>query len=166
LRGLGGNVTGLAYPESLDELSGKWIELLSELVPKLSRLAVFTNADNPSHGQRLKDIEAAGRRLRVDVSSVEMRQLDLGFLPAGGLVRRQDSQGCQARRPSDRAADDVRTGHQRKNRQGARPHDSAVAAAPRGPGPRMMQANTATTTFAPASARERSAEDPLAALLV
>ena len=72
-----GNVTGLAYPESLDELSGKWIELLIELVPKLSRLAVLTNADNPSHGKRLKDIEAAGRRLRLDISSVEMRQLDL-----------------------------------------------------------------------------------------
>src|SRR5215471_729353 len=88
-----GNVTGLAYPESLDELSGKWIELLSELVPKLSRLAVLTNADNPSHGQRLKDIEAAGRRLRVDVSSVEMRQLDLekalisiGQLKASALI--------------------------------------------------------------------------------
>ena len=201
MRGPGGNVTGLAYPESLDELSGKWIELLTELVPKLSRLAVLTNADNPSHGQRLKDIEAAGRRLRVDVSSVEMRQLDLekaltsvgqpkasalillsdplftnqrqrlaAFalekrlpsvysyreLPeAGGLLSYGPSlaayfrhaglyvdkilKGCQACRPPDRAADDVRTGHQRKNRQGARPHDSVIAAAPRGPGPRMMR---------------------------
>ena len=88
-----GNVTGLAYPESLDELSGKWIELLTELVPKPSRLVVLTNADNPSHGQRLKDVEAAGRRLRVDVSGVEMRQLDLeralarvGQLKAGTLI--------------------------------------------------------------------------------
>jgi len=92
----GGNVTGLAYPESLDELSGKWIELLSELVPKLSRLAVLTNADNPSHGQRLKDIEAAGRRLRVDVSSVEMRHLDLekaliSVGPHPGLSAREGS---------------------------------------------------------------------------
>src|SRR5262245_39510817 len=89
----GGNVTGLAYPEALDELSGKWIELLTELVPELSRLAVLTNADNPSHGKRLKDIEAASRRLRVDVSSVDMRQLDLdkaltsvGQLKASGLI--------------------------------------------------------------------------------
>jgi len=89
----GGNITGLAYPEGLDELSGKWLELLAELVPKLSRLAVLTNADNPSHGQRLRDIEAASRRLRVDVSSVEMRQLDLekaltsvGQLKASGLI--------------------------------------------------------------------------------
>jgi len=88
-----GNITGLAYPESLDELSGKWIELLTELVPKLSRLVVLTNSDNASHGKRLKDIEAAGRRLRVDVSSVEMRQLDLeraltsiGQLKASALI--------------------------------------------------------------------------------
>ena len=71
----GGNVTGLAYPES--ELSGKWIQLLIELVPKLSRVTVLTNPDNPSHGRRLKGLEAAGRTLRVDVYGVEMRQLDL-----------------------------------------------------------------------------------------
>jgi putative tryptophan/tyrosine transport system substrate-binding protein len=73
----GGNVTGLAYPESADELSGKWIQLVIELVPKLSRLAVLTNSDNSSHGRRLKNIEAAGRTLRVDVHGVEMRELDL-----------------------------------------------------------------------------------------
>src|SRR5262245_36406153 len=72
----GGNITGLAYPESMDELSGKWIQLLIELVPKVSRFVVLTNADNPSHGRRLKDIEAAGRTLRVDIQKVEMRQLD------------------------------------------------------------------------------------------
>jgi putative ABC transport system substrate-binding protein len=73
----GGNVTGLAYLESVDELGGKWIQLVLELVPKLSRLTVLTNSDNPSHGRRLKSIEAAGRTLRVDVRGVEMRQLDL-----------------------------------------------------------------------------------------
>src|SRR5262249_5216572 len=89
----GGNVTGLAYPESLDELSGKWIELLTELVPRLSRVAVLANADNPSHRQRMKDVEVAARRLRVDVSTVEMRQLDLdkaltsvGQLKASALI--------------------------------------------------------------------------------
>src|SRR5438552_2123745 len=70
----GGNITGLAYPESMDELSGKWIQLLIELLPKLSRVVVLTNADNRSHGRRLKDIEAVGRRLRVDVQKVEDRK--------------------------------------------------------------------------------------------
>jgi putative ABC transport system substrate-binding protein len=73
----GGNVTGSAFPESVDELSGKWIELLIELVPKLSRLVILTNPDNPSHGRRLREIEAAGRTLRVNIHTVEMRQLDL-----------------------------------------------------------------------------------------
>src|SRR5262245_56222067 len=73
----GGNITGLAYPESMDELSGKWIQLLVECVPKLSCLVVLTNADNPSHERRMKDIEAAGRTLRVDIQKVEMRQLDI-----------------------------------------------------------------------------------------
>jgi putative ABC transport system substrate-binding protein len=89
----GGNITGLAYPESMDELSGKWIQLLIELVPKVSRLVVLTNADNPSHGRRLKDIEAAGRTLGADVQRVEMRQLDVeralasvGHINAGALI--------------------------------------------------------------------------------
>jgi putative ABC transport system substrate-binding protein len=73
----GGNVTGLAYPESVDELSGKWLQLLIEVVPKLSRVVVLTNADNPSHGKRLKDIEAASRTVGVEVHRVEMRQLDV-----------------------------------------------------------------------------------------
>src|SRR5262245_6621903 len=89
----GGNVTGLAYPESMGELSGKWIQLLNELVPKLARVAVLTNVDNPSHERRLRDIEATGRVLRIDIQKVEMQQLDLeralasvGRLTAGALI--------------------------------------------------------------------------------
>jgi hypothetical protein len=33
----------------VDELSGKWIQWLNQLVPKLSRLAVLTNSANPTH---------------------------------------------------------------------------------------------------------------------
>jgi putative ABC transport system substrate-binding protein len=89
----GGNVTGLAYPESTDELSGKWIQLLIEIVPRLSRLIVLANAENASHPKRLKDIEAAARALRVEVYTVEMRQQDVewalaavGQVSAGALI--------------------------------------------------------------------------------
>jgi putative ABC transport system substrate-binding protein len=73
----GGNITGSALPESTDELIGKWIELLLELVPKMSRLTLLTNSDNPTHGRRAESVQAAGRMLRVDVQRVEMRQTDL-----------------------------------------------------------------------------------------
>ena len=44
----GGNVTGLSALSP--ELSGKQLELLKEILPKLSRLAVFGNRKEP--GQR------------------------------------------------------------------------------------------------------------------
>jgi len=53
----GGNITGLSTISS--ELSGKRLELLKEVVPKLSRVAVLGNSTVPGNAQALKEMELA-----------------------------------------------------------------------------------------------------------
>jgi putative ABC transport system substrate-binding protein len=53
----GGNITGLST--LAPELSGKRLELLKEIVPKLSRVAVFGNSHEPGNAQSLKEVELA-----------------------------------------------------------------------------------------------------------
>ncbi len=61
----GGNITGLS---TLDpEIAGKQLELLKEIVPKLSRVAVLGTSTRPGTAQALKEIEA-GRRERSGCS--------------------------------------------------------------------------------------------------
>ena len=45
----GGNITGLSILSP--ELSGKRLELLKEIVPKLSRVAVFGTSTDPGNAQ-------------------------------------------------------------------------------------------------------------------
>ena len=76
----GGNVTGLT---SLSiELFGKQVELLKELVPTLSRMAVLSVSANPANILELREIETAARRLGLQLQPVEIRetkQLDDAF---------------------------------------------------------------------------------------
>jgi putative ABC transport system substrate-binding protein len=67
----GGNLTGLGLLTS--ELSGKRLELLSEIVPKLSSLAILENPDNPVHAIFLKQTRVAAERLRIRLHAVEAR---------------------------------------------------------------------------------------------
>src|SRR5262249_58727045 len=53
----GGNITGLST--LAPEISGKQLELLKEIVPKLSRVAVFGNSTRPEHTQALREINVA-----------------------------------------------------------------------------------------------------------
>jgi putative ABC transport system substrate-binding protein len=55
----GGNITGLST--LAPELSGKRLELLKEIVPKLSRVAVFGTSTNPGNAQQLKEVELAAK---------------------------------------------------------------------------------------------------------
>ncbi|MGH8866052.1 MAG: ABC transporter substrate-binding protein, partial [Burkholderiales bacterium] len=64
----GGNLTGLSL-EMTQDLSGKWLELLQETVPRLSTVAVIANTASPFVRKVTKDLEAIasirGVRLRV-----------------------------------------------------------------------------------------------------
>jgi putative ABC transport system substrate-binding protein len=69
----GGNVTGLASQSA--ELIGKRVELLREAVPKVSRVAVLLNPDNPGTPPTLKALDAAGRAQGIEIQRVEFRNV-------------------------------------------------------------------------------------------
>jgi putative ABC transport system substrate-binding protein len=68
----GGNITGLSSLSS--ELSGKRLELLKEIVPGLSRVAVFGTSTNPGNAQSLKEMELAARSFGVKIQSLDIRE--------------------------------------------------------------------------------------------
>ncbi len=59
----GGNITGLSTLAS--ELSGKQLELLKEIVPKLSRVAVIGSSTSSGYAQALRETEIAAGALKV-----------------------------------------------------------------------------------------------------
>ena len=67
----GGNVTGMTVMSP--DVAGKQLELLKEVVPKLSRVALLTNPDNPSSARFVREAEAAARALGVRLQSLEAR---------------------------------------------------------------------------------------------
>jgi putative tryptophan/tyrosine transport system substrate-binding protein len=67
----GGNVTGLSLMHP--DLSGKRLELLKEIIPKVSRVAVLSNSSNPIIPPLLRETEAAARALGVQLQVVEVR---------------------------------------------------------------------------------------------
>ena len=67
----GGNITGLAT--LAPELSGKQLELLKEIVPKLSRVAVLGDVTRPGIPQALREINLAADALGVQIQYLEVR---------------------------------------------------------------------------------------------
>jgi putative ABC transport system substrate-binding protein len=67
----GGNITGLStlFPE----MSGKQLELLKEIVPKLSRVAILGNATQPGNPQALREINVDADGLGVQIQYLEVR---------------------------------------------------------------------------------------------
>jgi ABC-type uncharacterized transport system substrate-binding protein len=70
----GGNVTGLSY--MLHELSGKRLELLKEVVPKLLRVAVLGDRDQQNYNVQIKELEEAARALGLQLQPVQLRVAD------------------------------------------------------------------------------------------
>jgi putative tryptophan/tyrosine transport system substrate-binding protein len=66
----GGNITGLSTLRP--ELSGKQLELLKEIVPKLSRVAVFGTSTHPGNAQSLKEVELAARGFGVKLQYLDI----------------------------------------------------------------------------------------------
>jgi len=67
----GGNITGLTSINA--ELSGKRLELLKEVVPRLSRVALLWSPGNPNTEYLLKETESAASSLRVAIQSVQVK---------------------------------------------------------------------------------------------
>jgi putative ABC transport system substrate-binding protein len=66
----GGNITGLALLRP--ELSGKRLELLKEIVPKLSRVAVFASSGSADYALVMKEIEIAAGPLGVKLQPLDI----------------------------------------------------------------------------------------------
>jgi len=65
----GGNITGLTT--QAPELGGKRLELLKEIIPKLSSVAVLGDRNSPGYGPQKKEIEVAAPALGLKLQIVE-----------------------------------------------------------------------------------------------
>jgi putative tryptophan/tyrosine transport system substrate-binding protein len=66
----GGNITGLS--SLAPELSGKQLELLKEVIPKLSRVAVLGTSTQPGTAESLKQTELAAGALGVKLQYLDV----------------------------------------------------------------------------------------------
>ncbi|MBM2844103.1 MAG: transporter substrate binding protein [Anaerolineales bacterium] len=64
----GGNITGITH--IVAELTGKRLELLKEVVPTASRIAILVNPDDPNAPSQMRNADAAARSLRVQLHPV------------------------------------------------------------------------------------------------
>jgi ABC-type uncharacterized transport system substrate-binding protein len=191
----GGNLTGVALLSV--EIGPKRLELLRELVPAATRVAVLVNPAGVAPETMLRDVEAAARAMGLQVQVLNAstsREINAAFASfvrerpdalfvvgdpffvsrrvqlvhlasrhavpaaytvrdyavAGGLMSygsnladafrqyRSHPQGCQAGGLAGRAGVQVRAGHQRRDRQDARPYGARQAARARRRGDRVM----------------------------
>jgi len=81
----GGNVTGLASLSA--ELVAKRLALMRELLPNVSRVAVFVFPVNPGTRATLKALDVSGRSLTLEIRRVEIRgprDFEAAFRTAAG----------------------------------------------------------------------------------
>ena len=81
----GGNITGTTLLSSA--LAGKRLELLKQVLPKVSRVAVLLNKDNPAHAVAWKETLDGAKTLGIDVQPFEVQgaaMLDEAF---AGMVK-------------------------------------------------------------------------------
>ena len=93
----GGNLTGLATIGP--ELVGKQLEMLRAVAPKVSRVAVLQNPNNPGHARGLQQAEGAAQALGVQLEILGARtpsEIDAAFAAmssqrAGGVLVLRDA---------------------------------------------------------------------------
>jgi putative tryptophan/tyrosine transport system substrate-binding protein len=79
----GGNITGLST--LAPELNGKRLDLLREIVPKLSRVAVLGTSTQPGNEQSLKEVELAAKAFGVKLQYLNVlssKDVDTAFRAA------------------------------------------------------------------------------------
>ena len=68
-----GNATGLSFSIVGLEMIGKQLELLKETVPRIRRVAILSNAANPTKPLAIRDVNVAARSLGVQLQLLETR---------------------------------------------------------------------------------------------
>jgi putative tryptophan/tyrosine transport system substrate-binding protein len=110
----GRNITGLSL--MAPELIGKQMQLLKELIPRLSRVAVLWNPTNASNAPQLREAEKAAKSLALHLQPLEARDpddLDRAFAAmtrerAGGLLVVADGVLIDSRTRIARLAENTR----------------------------------------------------------
>jgi putative ABC transport system substrate-binding protein len=105
-----GNITGFGSWEA--SLGGKWLELLSEIVPGLKRAAILFNPDTSPVSAYMPSFETAARSLKLlpitapvhNDAEIETAFVALGREPGGGLVVPPDIFTLEHRAPIISAA--------------------------------------------------------------
>jgi len=80
----GRNITGLSTLSP--ELSGKRLELLKEIIPKLSRVAVLGSSTNPGNTDTLRELETAAQELKIKLQYLDVlnpNDIETAFRAAG-----------------------------------------------------------------------------------
>jgi ABC-type uncharacterized transport system substrate-binding protein len=94
----GGNITGFSFIES--DMVGKWVSLLRDVKPNLSRVGLMFNPDFvPYFDVYLRSFKALPQQTSVEVEAVHVRSVadvelavaKLGREPASGLIAAADS---------------------------------------------------------------------------
>jgi putative ABC transport system substrate-binding protein len=94
----GGNITGFALIDF--QIVGKWLEMLKEAVPGVSRVVLMFNPDtSPHYYVYLRSFEAEPRSIAVEVTAAPVRNTaeveeaiaKLGREPGGGLIVAPDT---------------------------------------------------------------------------
>jgi putative ABC transport system substrate-binding protein len=89
----GGNATGFTHFEF--DISGKWLELLKQIVPNMTRIAVLRDQRNPAGTAQFGAIQALARTVRMaevravglqDPSEIERGIIEFAREPNGGLI--------------------------------------------------------------------------------
>jgi putative ABC transport system substrate-binding protein len=93
----GGNITGFTYYEA--EMAGKWLGLLKEIAPRISRVMAILNPTNPAWQKFMGAIEAGAAKLGVqsipagvgDAAEIEIAFDTFAREPNGGVIAFQDN---------------------------------------------------------------------------
>src|SRR5215813_10830213 len=101
----GGNATGLAYVEY--GMGGKWLELLKEIAPRVTRAAVLRDPTLPAGIGLLGAIQSAAPSFGVETSPVDVRDAgeverviaDFARKPNGGLIVTTNPSAVVNRKP-------------------------------------------------------------------
>ncbi len=111
----GGNITGFSFIET--DMVGKWVNLLGDVKPNLSRVALMFNPDSaPFFDIYFRSFKALPQQISVEVEAVHVRSVadvelavaKLGREPGSGLIAAADAFILEVRREILKAADQHR----------------------------------------------------------
>jgi putative ABC transport system substrate-binding protein len=88
----GGNITGVSHFDFT--IGGKWLEVLKEIAPHITRVAIIYSADNPSWRDYLRAIESIAASIKLetipmgvrDAAEIDRAIADFALKPGGGLI--------------------------------------------------------------------------------